>query len=91
MTMQSLQYSEEEFAHRGQSWYETQVRSQVDPEHRGEIVAIDVETGEFELGENTLSAAKHLLARLPGAQMWFIRVGHIAVHRIGFAGSTLEP
>jgi hypothetical protein len=41
MTMQSLKYSEEEFADRDQSWYDTQVRSQVDPQHRGEIVAID--------------------------------------------------
>lgn len=40
MTMQNLQYSEEAFARRGQSWYETHVRSQVDPEHRGEIGAI---------------------------------------------------
>jgi hypothetical protein len=50
----------------------------------------DVDTGEFELGENTLSAAKRLLARFPESQMWFIRVGHIAVYRVGFAGSTLE-
>jgi hypothetical protein len=90
MTMQSLKYPQEEFARRGQAWYETLVRSQVDPDHQGEIVAIDVDTGEFELGENTLSAAKRLLARLPDSQMWFVRVGHIAVYRIGFAGSTLE-
>ncbi len=90
MTMQSLKYPQEEFERRGQAWYETRVRSQVAPEHQGEIVAIDVDTGEFELGENTLSAAKSLLARLPDSQMWFVRVGHIAVYRIGFAGSTLE-
>jgi hypothetical protein len=90
MTLQSLRYSEEEFAQRGHDWYESRIRSQVDPKHLGKIVAIDIETGEFELGENTLSAAKLLLARLPEAQMWFVRVGHIAVHRVGYAGSTLE-
>jgi hypothetical protein len=90
MTVQDLTYSEEEFADRGRGWYETQIRSQVDPKCRGQIVAIDVETGEFELGQNTLSAAKLLLSRLPEAQMWFVRVGHVAVHRVGFAGSTLE-
>ena len=90
MTMQSLKYPQEEFERRGQAWYELRVRSQVDPGHQGEIVAIDVDTGEFELGENTLSAAKRLLARFPESQMWFVRVGHIAVYRIGFAGSTLE-
>ena len=62
MTMQSLKYPQEEFERRGQAWYETRVRSQVDLQHQGEIVAIDVDTGEFELGENTLLAAKRLLA-----------------------------
>lgn len=88
--MQHLKYSQEEFEHRGQTWYEQQIRSQVDPDQRGKIVAIDVDTGEFEVGENTLSAAQRLLARRPESQMWFVRVGHIAVDRIGFAGSTLE-
>ena len=82
--MQSLKYPQEEFERRGQAWYETRVRSQVDL-HQGEIVAIDVDTGEFELGENTLLAAKRLLARLPESQMWFVRVGHIAVYRIGMS------
>ncbi len=62
MTMQSLKYPQEEFERRGQAWYEMRVRSQVDPIHQGEIGAIDVDTGEFELGKNTLSAAKRLLA-----------------------------
>ena len=90
MTMQRLKYPQEEFERRGQVWYETRIRSQVDLHHQGEIVAIDVDTGEFEVGENTLLAAKRLLARLPESQMWFVRVGHVAVYRIGFAGSTLE-
>jgi hypothetical protein len=90
MAMQHLKYSQDEFERRGQAWYETRVRSQVDPMHQGEIVAIDIDTGEFELGKNTLSAAQRLLSRHPESQMWFVRVGHIAVDRIGFAGSTLE-
>jgi hypothetical protein len=40
MTMQSLKYPQEEFERRGQTWYETRVRSQVDLQHQGEIVAI---------------------------------------------------
>jgi hypothetical protein len=40
MTMQSLKYPQEEFERRGQAWYEARVRSQVEADHRGEIVAI---------------------------------------------------
>ena len=42
MTMQGLKYPQEEFERRGQVWYETRVRSQVDVHHQGEIVAIDL-------------------------------------------------
>jgi hypothetical protein len=36
-----------------------------------------------------LNASDILLARLPDAQIWFTRVGHRAVHRIGYAGSMI--
>jgi hypothetical protein len=90
MTMQHLTDTEAEFADRGKTWYETRIKAQVNPQCQGQVVAIDVETGEFEVGENTISAAKKLLARLPQAQMWFERVGYVAVHKVGFAGSTIE-
>ena len=46
-------YSKEEFARRGQAIYEKRVGPQVEEYNRGKIVAIDVETGEFEVGEDT--------------------------------------
>jgi hypothetical protein len=49
----------------------------------------DVETGEFAIGENSLNASDILLERLPDAQIWFVRVGHRAVHRIDYAGSMI--
>ncbi|MCU0536526.1 MAG: hypothetical protein MUD14_21775 [Hydrococcus sp. Prado102] len=64
------------------------MRSQVEDGNRGKIVAIDIETGAFEVAKNSLTASDHLLDRYPDAQIWFVRIGHRAVHRIGFAGST---
>jgi hypothetical protein len=84
--MTKLHPPKEEVAHRGKAIYEAQVRSQVEPEFIGKVVAIDIETGEFAIGESSLNAADILLERLPEAQMWFVRVGHRAVHRIGYAG-----
>ena len=49
----------------------------------GRIVAIDVETGEFEVGDDTLTASNQLLTRCPDAQPWLVRIGHRAVHRFG--------
>ena len=75
--------SKEEHARRGTALYEQQVRPQVEAGNRGKIVAIDVETGAFEVDEDTLTASQRLLARYPDAQIWCVRIGHRGVHRFG--------
>jgi hypothetical protein len=90
MTVQQLRYSDEEFAQRGRALYDSQVRAHVEEGNQGKIVAIDIETGAFEVAHNSLTASDQLLARYPDAQIWFVKIGHRAVHRIGFAGSTLS-
>jgi hypothetical protein len=83
MTVRQPRYNKEEFARRGDEIYESQVRQQVEEGNHGRIVAIDIETGIFELGDDLLTASKHLSARLPDAQTWFIRIGHPAVDHFG--------
>ena len=84
MAVRQPRYSKEEFAQRGKEIYESQIRSQVEEGNHGKIVAIDIETGTFEVADDSLSAAKQLLKRLPDAQIFGIRIGHRAVHRFGF-------
>ncbi|XHX76948.1 MAG: hypothetical protein RBJ76_21285 [Stenomitos frigidus ULC029] len=50
----------------------------------GKIVAIDIETGAFDVADDSLTAAKQLLKRYPDAQIYGVRIGHRAVHRFGF-------
>jgi hypothetical protein len=76
-------YTKEEHARLGGQIYEQRVRAQVEDGNRGRIVAIDVDSGQFEVGEDSLTAAKQLLARLPDAQIWCIRIGYPAVHHFG--------
>ncbi|MBW4579385.1 MAG: hypothetical protein KME42_07400 [Tildeniella nuda ZEHNDER 1965/U140] len=90
MTARQPRYSKEEFARRGNEIYESQVRAQVEAGNHGKIVAIDIETGAFEVAKDSLTASDQLLAQHPKAQIWFVRVGHRAVHRIGLAGSTMS-
>ena len=82
MTIRRPRYTKEEHAQRGTVIYE-QIRPQIESGNHGKIVAIDVDTGEFELGENLLAAADRLLARCPDAQIWFVRIGHRGIHRFG--------
>jgi hypothetical protein len=89
MTVQQLRYGKEEFARRGNEIYESQVRPQVEQGNHGKIVAIDIETGAFELAKNSLTASDQLLEKYPDAQIWFVKIGHRAVHRIGFTCSIV--
>jgi hypothetical protein len=89
MTVRQPRYSKEEFAQRGDEIYESQVRSQVEEGNHGKIVAIDIETGAFELAKDSLTASDQLLAQYPDAQIWFVRIGHRAVHRIGSTSSNV--
>lgn len=89
MTNGQLRYSKEEFTRRGNEIYNSQVRPHVEEGNHGKIVAIDIETGAFEVAKDSLTASDQLLANHPDAQIWFVRIGYRAVHRIGFAGSTI--
>ena len=84
MHMRQPRYSKEEHARRGDDVYERLVRPHVEAGHLGKIVAIDVDTGAFEVAEDTLTASQRLLARYPDAQIWCIRIGHRGVHRFGW-------
>ena len=49
-------YSKEEFARRGDEIYESQVRPQVEAGNHDKIVAIDMETGDFEVDKSEIAA-----------------------------------
>ena len=83
MTVRQPRYSKAEIAQRGTEIYERDIRPHVEKGNDGKIVAIDVETGAYELGENIVTTSDRLLASCPDAQIWFVRVGHPAVYRIG--------
>ena len=53
-------YSKEEFAQRGDALYDSQIRSQVEEGNHGKIVAIDIETGAFEVADDILPATNRL-------------------------------
>jgi hypothetical protein len=82
MAIRQRRYSIEELSRRGTALYE-QIRPQVEAGNRGKIVAIDIDTGEYEVGDNTLMACERLIARSPDAQIWSVRIGYPAVHRYG--------
>jgi hypothetical protein len=64
MTVRQRRYSKEEFARQGDEIYESQIRPQVETDNNGKIVAIDIETGNVELADDTMTTTQKLLDRL---------------------------
>lgn len=83
MNTRGPRYSKQEFARRGDEIYEREVSALVEPDHRGEFVAIDIEAGAFEVGPHELSACDRLRAKYPDAQSWLVRIGSRHLHRFG--------
>ena len=83
MAVRQRRYSKEEIARCGQELYESSIRHEVESGNKGKIVAIDIETGTFELADETMEAARQLYERVPDAQPWVLRIGYRAVHRFG--------
>jgi hypothetical protein len=49
MSARKPRYSKEDAARRGDEIYDRSVRAQVEPQHNGEIVAIDLDSGAWEV------------------------------------------
>lgn len=83
--MASIQprYDREEFARRGDEVYEHEVRPHLKPEDDGKLVAVDIDTGEYEIDVDELAVVDRLRARRPQAQVWLVRVGSRYVRRFG--------
>ena len=76
-------YSKEEFARRGDAMYQGQIGPLVESQNKGKFVAIDIDTGAYEIDADELAASDRLLARVPDGQIWLQRIGYRYVRRFG--------
>ena len=77
----------EETARLGKEIYERDIRRQVEAEHHGQIVAIDVDSGDWATADGEIDAVDRLRAMHPGAvNVLCERVGYRALRSFG-AGS----
>ena len=76
--------SKAEIARLGKEIYERDIRSRVEADHHGEVVAIDVDTGYWATGDNVIAAAERLREKRPGAvNVLSERVGYPALRHFG--------
>ncbi len=67
----------------GDEIYERDIRRQVQDTYHGKIVAIDVNSGDYAIGDTVSAASKRLRERLPDADVWSVRVGYPTLRNFG--------
>jgi hypothetical protein len=67
----------------GHVLYARRIRPKLAREKKGRVVALDVQTADYEVADDVLTAADRLRARRPNAKIWLERVGFRTLHRFG--------
>ena len=78
-------YNSDEIGRRGRELYDQSIRTRVENEENiGKLVSLDIETGDYEIGDDrSLDAPRRLLAKHPGAAIYTVRIGYNAVYALG--------
>lgn len=84
-------FTKDEIARRGREIYERSIRAEVEGEHDGEFLVIDVATGDYAVGEDDDGVFDHAEAKNPEGVFFLMRVGRRAAHRIGGSAGPIEP
>jgi hypothetical protein len=63
--------------------YEARIRHNVEAGNRGRYVVIDVNSGDYEVGDDYTVLTDHVRARHPDPELFTLRIGFPAVGRIG--------
>jgi hypothetical protein len=82
----STKRTPDELAALGRDIFDRQARPTLRPEDDGKFVAIDVQTGDFEMDVDDYAAVAGLRSRNPAADVWLKRVGYPTTYRIGAGG-----
>jgi hypothetical protein len=84
-------YSKEEFARRGDALVDSKVRPTLTAADKDKFVAVDIETGEYELDKNEMKAVGRLQKRVPDPQIWLVHITLGYLHRFGGHGLRGQP
>jgi hypothetical protein len=76
-----MTHTRSEIARLGDELFDRVVAPATTPDQDRLFVAIDVDSGAFEIAADELSAGRAVLARHPDAQIWLRRVGEPYLHR----------
>ena len=68
--MAHTDYTPQEISARGKTLYETKLKAQPEPEHIGKYLVIDIETGDYEMGEDDFGVSQRATRKILQGQIW---------------------
>lgn len=78
------QLSPEQVSKLGREWYNSKIKHELSDDQLGMDLAIEVMTGEYEIGNNGLEVTKRLHERVADAEVYLMRHGSFVTAYLGF-------
>ena len=78
-------YSTDEIVARGKEIYEKQLRQKLEAQNLGKFLVIDIETGDYEMDEDDVTASRKASRKKPGGARFGMRIGSPTSGTIGNA------
>ena len=75
-------------ADNGRKFYEEKLKSLLEPEQNGRLIAIEPESESYFIAETSTAAILKALAALPDKQFYLGRIGFRTAHSIGGYGRS---
>lgn len=81
--MPRLKYTNlEAIAQKGRKIYEERLKAKLEKDFKGKIVAIEIDTGDYFLGDTVSTALERAESKYPGKVFHLVRVGYPGVHTV---------
>ena len=71
----------------GKEIYREQIKHLVEPRENGRFIVIDIESGDYEIDGEHLTASRRLWERRPDSVRFGARIGYPSAYRIGWRGT----
>jgi hypothetical protein len=85
-------YASAEITKIGNELYQNCIRDKVEIEENiGKIISIDIETGDYEIGDDPIVTARRLLEKHPDAPLYGTRIGYDATYALGGTLNRTNP
>jgi hypothetical protein len=81
--MPHARYSSEQIVELGEAIYAQKLHDQLEPRQNGKFLALDVETGDYEIDEDKLAAIDRARSKRRDAPLYILRVGYPTAVKLG--------